>query len=79
MNVVISWSPYTHRDLEIVFPDEDVVFVNSTNMTDLVCELGLYKSKSQARDAGRLGDIPTGYNQIKGNKKTTLYIWNPSE
>lgn len=79
MNVVIASSSYTHRDLELLFDNEDVIFSNTTNITDLVCELGLYKSKSQARSAGRVGDIPTGFTEYKGNKVTTIWIWNPSE
>lgn len=78
MNVVMSNSPYTHRDLELIFQGEDVVFSSATNITDLVCELGLYKSKSQARSAGRVGEIPTGFTEYKANKTVTIWIWNPT-
>lgn len=79
MNVVIKQSKWTERDLRCLFGDEDVIFSEATSVTDLVVELKLFKSKSQARAAGRIGDIPSGWAEFKGNKTTTLWIWNPDE
>lgn len=79
MNIVMANSQYTHRDLEILFDGEDCVFSSAENITDLVVGLGLYKSKSQARAAGREGAIPFGFTEYKANKTTTIWIWNPSE
>jgi hypothetical protein len=42
-------------------------------------ELGLYKSTSEARRANRVGDVPSGWTEMKGNKKTFIWIWNPDE
>lgn len=79
MNIVIKNSCWTDRDIRCLFGDEPVIFSDADNITDLVVELGLYKSKSQARNAGRTGDIPKGWSEVKGNKITTLWIWNPTE
>jgi hypothetical protein len=79
MNVVIKNSKWTKRDLRCLFGDEDVIFSEANNITDLVVELKLFRSKSQARAAGRVGDIPLGWTEFKGNKTTTLWVWNPDE
>lgn len=79
MNIVVSESTWTQRDISCLFGDESVIFTDAKNLTDLVVDLGLYKSKSQARSAGRVGEIPKGWSEIKGNKTTTLWIWNPTE
>lgn len=79
MNIVVGSSPFTERDIELLFGGESVITTDAANLTDLVAELGLFSSKSQARKAGRVGDIPKGWTEMKGNKKTHLWIWNPSE
>lgn len=79
MNIVIQNSKWTDRDIRCLFVDEPVIFSSHNNLTDLVVELRLYKSKSQARSAGRVGEIPKGWAEYKGNKTTTLWIWNPDE
>lgn len=79
MNIIINSSKWTERDIRCLFADEPVVFANASNITDLVVELGLFKSKSQARSAGRQGELPKGFTEFKGNKTTTLWIWNPDE
>lgn len=66
-------------DISIIYGDEPVIFTEAVTITDLVVELGLYKSKSQARNAGRVGLLPTGYNEIKASKISRVYLWNPSE
>ena len=79
MNIVMANSPYTYRDLEILFDGEDCIFSTAENITDLVVGLVLYKSKSQARAAGREGTIPSGFTKYQANKTTTIWVWNPSE
>lgn len=47
---------------------------------DILCkDLGIYKSTSEARRAGRIGNIPKGYSEIKASKKVILYVWNPED
>lgn len=79
INILLNNDNVQPQDLEYIFSNEPTQTVVSENLTDLVCELGLFKSKSQARKAGRVGDIPVGYSEYKANKKTYLFIWNPSE
>lgn len=80
MNIIIDGEFLQSTDPSTLFVDEPIRFVDNCNdLTDLVVMLGLFPSKSQARKAGRVGPIPEGWNVIKGNKKTPLYIWNPTE
>lgn len=79
MNIVVKTSPWTKRDLEIIYEDEGVEFVDDVQLPTLLAQLKIYKSASQARQAGRVGNIPTGYTELKASKKKTLYIWNPTE
>ncbi|AUR86019.1 hypothetical protein NVP1081O_284 [Vibrio phage 1.081.O._10N.286.52.C2] len=80
MNIIVDNGLIQANDQATLFGDEDVIHVESTvTLTELVCNLGLYKSKSQARQSGRVGSIPTGWSVFKGNKKTHLYVWNPTE
>ena len=79
MNIVIQGSPFTPRDLAVIFPDEPVLVVPNTGIPNMLKALGVYKSSNQAIRAGRIGEIPTGYTEFKASKKVTLYIWNPTE
>lgn len=79
MNIVVKDSPWTKRDLEIIYEDEEVIFVDNIQLPTLLAQLKVYKSASQARQAGRVGEIPAGYTELKASKKRTLYIWNPTE
>jgi len=79
-NVVIADSPWTKRDLEILFGDEPCRFVTARDLPNLLVELGTYKSTGEARRAGRKGAIPIGFtDRFKASKKDTLWIWNPTE
>ncbi|CAM0061813.1 hypothetical protein VPHF86_0259 [Vibrio phage F86] len=78
-NIIVNNGFVQASDKETLFGDEDVMIVEPMSLTDLVCQLGLFKSKSQARQSNRVGDIPSGYSEFKGNKKTPLYVWNPTE
>jgi hypothetical protein len=78
MNIVIESSTYTPRDLEILFPNEQVICVRNMPLPSLLKTLKIYKSSNQAISAGRTGQIPHGYTELKASKKVTLYIWNPT-
>lgn len=80
MNIVISSSPYTEQDLKTLYCGEDIIYYDGVNeLSVMLTQLGLYKSSSQARKANRYGPIPSGWTEFKGNKTTTVWIWNPSE
>jgi hypothetical protein len=83
-NVVIKSSPWTPRDLELMFdapgePKEPVIFADARDLPNLLVQLKCFKSTGEARRAGRVGPIPLGFTELKANKKTKLWIWNPSE
>jgi len=79
-NVVIADSPWTERDLEILFGDEECVLTTAHDLPNLLVALGTFKSTSEARRAGRAGPIPKGFtNCFKASKKDKLWIWNPTE
>lgn len=85
MNIVVKTQHLQPTDIPTLYGDtdnvvnEEIKYVDpTTTLTDLVYMLGLYKTKSEARRANRVGPIPTGWNVIKGNRKTPLYIWNPT-
>ena len=78
-NVVIKDSPWHESDLKTLFGDEKVYFADANEMSVLMKEMDVYASTSQARKAGRHGEIPTGYTEFKASKKRHLYIWNPTE
>lgn len=85
MNIIVSDSKWVQSDIAALFGDfnncveEDVMFVNDIPMPNLLVKLGVFKSTSQARRAGRIGDIPKGWSQYKASRKVTLWIWNPTE
>ena len=77
-NVVVKNSAWRESDLKILFGDEEVHFTNANDMPQLLKELGIFKSTSQARQAGRAGPIPEGFTfKFKASKKRDLWIWNP--
>ena len=78
-NMVVATSPWTKRDLDIVFPGENVISIQNEPLDVLLAKAGIYKSSSEARRAGRMGPIPLGYSEIKASKKDRLFVWNPSE
>jgi len=78
INIIINSKFIQKTDKETLFGDEDVIIIESADMQTLHVELGLFSSKGQAIKAGRKGDIPLGWNTLKGNKKTFLFIWNPT-
>ena len=69
-NIVIGASPYTLRDLEIIYDKEPVhVTERSINdLPDLLVYCGVYASRSKARQAGRVGaehGFCIGYSESK--------------
>jgi len=85
LNVVIAGSPWTERDLELLFdgpdgPPEPFTLIEARDMPNLMVRLGCFKSTGEARRAGRVGSIPQGFTlDFKANKKTRICIWNPTE
>lgn len=83
INVVVKNSSWTARDLELVFdgPDgvkEEIYLTSAEDIPNLMVELKCFPSKSAARRAGREGPIPRGFVKFKANKKSILWIWNPT-
>ena len=70
--------------MEINFGDgngntEEVHFTDAQDLPNLLKELGVFPSTSEARRAGRTGPIPEGWTELKASKKRMLWIWNPTE
>ena len=79
-NVVVRHSKWQERDIELLFEDEEVHFTDATCLSVLMKEMGIFKSTSSARQAGRFGPIPKGFTfEFKASKKVRLWIWNPTE
>jgi hypothetical protein len=83
-NVVVKRSAWTERDIELLFGDlegnvETVHFTEAQDLPNLLKELGIFPSTSEARRAGRGGPIPEGWTEMKASKKRMLWIWNPTE
>lgn len=80
MDINVVWEGnLSVNDFDNVFNNESFVVSKSESLQELMVELGLFKSRSAARAAGRVGPIPDGYTEFKGNKKTFLYLWNPTD
>lgn len=78
-NIVVTNNEWTNQDLSTLFVGENIHFTEAETIPDLMVELGIYKSKSQSRQAGREGDLPQGFTEFKASKKRRLWIWNPTE
>lgn len=78
-NIVVKSSPWLKSDIETIFEDEKVHFSNAADLPNLLTEVGVYKSNSEARRNNRIGAIPLGYTELKASKKRRLFIWNPTE
>ncbi|AUG85356.1 hypothetical protein FDJ20_gp146 [Vibrio phage Thalassa] len=84
MNVIIFNDHVQPTDTATLFggDSEPVYIIDSDEVRDLphlLAVLEIYKSTSQARQAGRKGKIPTGWTVMKASKKVELFIWNPTE
>lgn len=79
-NVIVRNSAWTDRDIELLFDNEEIHFTDATDLSVLMKEMGIFKSTSDARRAGRVGPIPDGFTfEFKASKKVMLWIWNPTE
>lgn len=79
-NIVVKSSPWLESDIKILFGDEDVHFTEAADLPNLMVEIGAFVSTSQARRAGREGNIPEGFSfEFKASKKKRIFIWNPTE
>lgn len=79
-NVIINSTNVLPTDSKTLFGDEVVHTTDVTDFPSLLVEMGIFKSKSQARQAGRIGPIPVGWtHEFKASKKRRLWIWNPSD
>lgn len=56
---------------------DDEPYVRSLDMTlpALLCGLGIYGTRSEARRAGRDGPVPFGFTQLRASKIHTIWIW----
>lgn len=79
MNIVVKQSDWKEDDMEIVFNGEEFQFTECEDLSTLMKEIGAFPSTSQARKAGRSGEIPKGFTEFKANKKKWIWIWNPSK
>lgn len=79
MNVIVYNKYFQISDQQTLFEDEPCVMVDDSIklLPNLLVMLGLYKSTSESRRAGRVGDIPKGWSVIQANKITTIWVWNP--
>lgn len=78
-NIIVDNGNVLESDVPILYKDEEVLWVEPKPLPNLLAELGVYKSTSQARKANRVGEIPDGYTEYKASKKVKLFIWNPTE
>lgn len=79
MNLIVSNSKWEERDKFSIFNNEPSTLIDVDSMETLAVFCGAYESKSKARQAGRTGEIPKGYNEIWLNKTILIYLWNPTK
>ena len=75
---IILGDKWTDLDLWSMFDGEPVRISSAIDLPNLTKEVNAYKSTSEARRAGRTGDIPKGFsNKLKLSKKIYVWIFNP--
>lgn len=78
-NIIIMSCKVQPTDQEILFGDEPVHLTTTTDLSRLLVEVGVYKTTSEARRAGREGQVAEGWtDEFKASKKRRIWIWNPS-
>lgn len=78
-NVIVNGPNVREGDTALLFGDEPVHFTNARDLPNLLKELGIFPSTSEARRAGRDGPIPAGFTDaFKASKIRKLWIWNPT-
>lgn len=81
-NVIVRSEFVKETDAELLFGDEaaSVHFTDCTKIENLCKELGIFPSVSEAKRAGRVGPIPSGWTDaFKASKTRRLWIWNPNQ
>lgn len=79
INIIVQNGNVLSGDQKTLFGDESVECIEPMSIPDLMLKFGIYKSKSQAIKAGRTGQIPNGWVELKASKKVYMFIWNPTE
>lgn len=65
---------------KVVFEEDEIVILNEdSNMWDILVQIGVFKSKGQARKNWKKGtSIPFGFTELLlGKKKNKACIWKP--
>ncbi len=78
-NIVIDNGNVRDSDIPTLYGDEEVIRTTETDIPRLLVQCGIYKSTTQARNAGRQGKVPDGWTEFKASKKRRLFIWNPTD
>lgn len=84
-NIIVKNSKWNEEDFKLFFaPDEpidlkQIHFTKQDTIEGLAYEIGAYKSKGEARRAGRFGKIKVGWSNFWINKKHKVWIWNPDK
>jgi hypothetical protein len=81
-NVIVSDSVWKIGDIDVIFgplePNEVIHWTEAKDLPNLLKEMGIFCSTSEARRAGRNGPIPSGFTKLKASKIRTIWIWNPT-
>ena len=79
--VEFSDSPVSAEDIALMFgpltEGEQIVRVQSDDLSAMAVEAGLFPSKGQSRKNGLGGPAPHGLHLI-GTKKRRFWVWNPA-
>lgn len=76
---MVSGSCIEPTDVDVIFGGEPYEIVEARDLPGLLVALGIYKTTSDARRAGRSGPIPPGLTQMRASKTVPdLWIWNPT-
>lgn len=78
-NIIVNGKFVLPTDAAALFEDENVHYTDTTELSVLMKELGIYSSSSIARRSGRHGPVPSGFTEFKASKKRIIWIWNPTE
>ena len=72
-NVIIKNGHERPTDLALFFGEQEEAFLlEATDWADVLVQLGIFPSKSQARKNGRAGPLPPGFSEHKIGKN---FVW----
>lgn len=71
MNVVVGHG----EPPEWAWGSEPYVRSLDETLPALLCGMGIYRTRSEARRAGRDGPVPFGFTQLRASKTKTIWIW----